>query len=183
MKDLEDIRLHLNELLSEVSVFPNRDLLVNISDVKCIKYDQKPIPIDTPVKSILKEAQIIEKKTGVSCLCVTYGTFSTTHNNTPIEAPIFLQHIESSIIKDSNTVEFTELGERDLNPFLKKYFDESIDEKEITNFESLKTKLGIPAASINESVSYIGNFDPKRYAFIRELKSLLTSEVYSNAII
>ena len=27
-----------------------------------------------------------------------------------IKAPIFLQHIESSIIKDSNTVEFTELG-------------------------------------------------------------------------
>ena len=183
MKDLEDIRLHLNELLSEVYVFPNRDLLVNISDVKCIKYNHDPIPIDTPIKSILKEAQIIEKKTGVSCLCVTYGTFSTTHNNTPIEAPIFLQHIESSIIKDSNTVEFTELGERELNPFIKKYFDESIDEKEITNFESLKTKLGMPATSLNESVSYIGNFDPKRYAFIRELKSLLTSEVYSNAII
>lgn len=183
MKNLEDIRLHLNELLSEVSVFPNRDLLVNISDVKCIKYYHEPIPIDTPIKSILKEAQIIEKKTGVSCLCVTYGTFSTTHNNTPIKAPIFLQHIESSIIKDSNTVEFTELGDRELNPFLKKYFDESIDEKEITNFESLKTKLGLPATSINKSDSYIGNFDPKRYAFIRELKSLLTSEAYSNAII
>ena len=183
MKDLEDIRLHLNELLSEVSVFPERDLLVNISDLKCIKYNHETIPIDTRVKSILREAQIFEKKTGVSCLCVTYGTFSTTHNNTPIEAPIFIQHIESSISKNSNTVEFTELGEKELNPFLKKYFDKSLDENQITNIESFKTKLGIPAISINESVSYIGNFDPKRYAFIRELKSLLTSEIYSNAII
>ena len=180
---MEDIKHHLRELLSEVSVFPKGDLLINLIDNKCVPYFDS-VEINSKLQKILNEARKLEKKTGVACLCRSFGTYTTTLRNESIVIPIFLQHVEANIHKSSNTVQFSTHGEKELNPYLKKHFNDSSHGNEIRDLIEFQHRYGLTKASVNHEDSFIGNFDPKRFAFIRELNSLIKSEdLYSNALI
>ena len=51
---MEDIRLHLIDLLSEVSIFPSKDLLISILSNKCIETQCEELPNSEALQSILK---------------------------------------------------------------------------------------------------------------------------------
>ena len=51
---MEDIKHHLRELLSEVSVFPKGDLLINLIDNKCVPYFDS-VEINSKLQKILNK--------------------------------------------------------------------------------------------------------------------------------
>tara|TARA_B100001287_G_scaffold274204_1_gene279059 strand:+ start:13927 stop:17166 length:3240 start_codon:yes stop_codon:yes gene_type:complete len=187
---LEDIRIHLVDLLSEVSIFPTRDLLVNLEENKCIPYRRDGLSNDEKVQSILREARAIERKTGVSPLCLAYGVYKHEHNGNSIKTPLFFRNVESDS-RNEKTILFKNLGEPELNPFIKKKFFNNRAVSSINNFEDLINCSLLSEKKIDNSKVYLGNFDPKRFAFIREIKNILEQpnshstalvEIYGNEV-
>ena len=133
-------------MLSEVSVFPKGDLLINLIDNKCVPYFDS-VAINSKLQKILNEARNLEKKTGVACLCRSFGTFTTTLRNESIVIPIFLQHVEANIHKNSNTVQFSTHGEKELNPYLKKHFNDSSHGNEIRDLIEFQHRYGLTKSS------------------------------------
>ncbi len=179
---MEDIRLHLIDLLSEVSIFPSKDLLISILSNKCIEIQHEELPNSEALQSILRASRAIERKTGVSPLCISQGTYKHEINGEDVETPIFLRNVEP-YETHSGSIRFNPVGELELNPYLKNLFLEKSSDT-FKNFESLELNSGIDKEKLNKSKSYIGNFDPRRFAFIREIKNLTHEDVcYSSALV
>ena len=181
---MEDIRIHLGDLLSEVSIFPPKDLLVNLGNAKCVPFKAEGLKNSGLIKSILRDSRATERKTGVTSLCVAFGTCNHKLKGEEIESPVFLQHVEVKSTDTESTI-FRPIGEMELNPFLKKLLLTEKPDKGINNFEELKEVIvKLNSGTLNEEKVYLGNFEPKRFAFIREIKTLLEpNQIYSNALI
>ena len=180
---MEDIKIHLIDLLSEVSIFPAKDLLVNVLDNKCLPYDKDSLPKNDTVQPILRESRAIERKTGVSPLCLAYGVYKHEIKGKTTETPVFLKHVEPTLT-NSETILFESTEELELNPFIKKIFGDDHVLSTLNNFDELiKTGL-VNEKKLDKSKVYLGNFDPKRFAFIREIKKLLEKDYnYSSALV
>lgn len=180
---MEDIRIHLVDLLSEVSIFPSKDLLVNVTGNKCLVYDKEGLSNNETAQSILRESRSIERKTGVSPLCLAYGVYKHKLNGKMTETPLFLRNVEPNLT-NSKTILFESTGELELNPFIKNLFSNDQALTTINNFDELINSELISEKKLDNSKVYIGNFDPKRFAFIREIKNLLEKENnYSSALV
>lgn len=180
---MEDIRIHLVDLLSEVSIFPLKDLLVNVLNNKCILFDEHGLSNDEKVQSILRESRATERKTGVSPLCSTHGVYKHILHGKMIQTPLFLRNVEPESINDK-TILFKSTGELEMNPYVKNLFFDDKSKITVNNIDELIKHARIDEEDIDRSKVYIGNFDPKRFAFIREIKNILKQESsYSNALI
>ena len=180
---MEDIRIHLIDLLSKASIFPSKDLLVNLLNNKCLPFDEDGLSNDKKAQAILKESRAIEKKTGVSPLCSTHGVYKHMLNGKTIETPLYLRNIEPVSINDK-TILFKSTGELEINPYVKNLLFNDESTIPVNNIDELIKSAQIDEENIDLSKVYIGNFDPKRFAFIREIKNILEQESsYSNALI
>ena len=180
---MEDIRIHLVDLLSEVSNFPAKDVLVNVLDSKCLPYDKDGLPNNETVQSILRESRAIERKTGVSPLCLAYGVYKHEINGKKTETPVFFKHIEPKLT-NSKTILFESTEKLELNPFIKKIFGDNHALSTLNNFDELINTGLVSEGKLEKSKVYLGNFDPKRFAFIREIKKLLEKDNnYSSALV
>mgnify|MGYP001169600213 CR=1 FL=1 len=179
---MEDIRLHLVDLLSEVTVFPSKDLLVSILSNKCIEIQDEELPNNEALQSILRASREIERKTGVSPLCISQGTYKHEIKGKDVETPIFLRNVEPYLTQ-SGSIRFDRVGELELNPYLKNLLLEKSSDT-FKNIEELELSSRIDKEKLDNSKSYIGNFDPRRFAFIREIKSLTQEDInYSSALV
>ena len=165
---MEDIKIHLVDLLPEVSIFPAKDLLVNVLDNKCLPYDKDGLPNNETVQSILRESRAIERKTGVSPLCLAYGVYKHEINGKTTETPVFFKHVEPKLT-NSKTILFESTEELELNPFIKKLFGDDHALSTLNNFDELINTGLVSHGELDKSKVYLGNFDPKRFAFIREI--------------
>ena len=180
---MEDIRKHLVDLLSEVSIFPSKDLLVNVLNNKCIDFSEDGVPDSDILQSILKESRAAERKTGVYPLCAAYGVYKHKLNGKETETPLLLRNIEPKLT-NSKVIQFEITGEPELNPFIKTLLRDDQSLVNINSFEKLISTAHIDEEKLDNSKVLLGNFDPKRYAFIREIKCLLEKENgYSSALI
>ena len=179
---MEDIRLHLADLLSEVTVFPSKDLLVSILSNKCIEIQDEELPNNGALQSILRASREIERKTGVSPLCISQGTYKHEIKGKDVETPIFLRNVEPYLTQ-SGSIRFDHVGELELNPYLKNLLLEKSSDT-FKKIEELELSSRIDKEKLDNSKSYIGNFDPRRFAFIREIKSLTQEDInYSSALV
>ena len=100
-------------------------------------------------------------------------------------SPIFLTPIEVKNDKTSKTFNISKLEDKKiLNPYLINLFEISNQmEDEIKDFESFIKILNIDDSDCEKDVSYIGNFHPKRFSFIREIEDLIDQKTdFSNAL-
>ena len=179
---MEDIRIHLVDLLSEVSIFPSKDLLVNVLNNKCIHFDEAGMPNNEILQSILRESRATERKTGVSPLCLAYGVYKHKLNGNEIETPLFLRNVEPNLT-NTKIIQFESTGALELNPFIKTLLRDEQSLIHINSFEQLIRTALIDEEKLDNSRVLLGNFDPKRFAFIREIKCLLEKEnSYSSAL-
>lgn len=179
---MEDIRIHLVDLLSEVSIFPSKDLLVNVLNNKCIHFDEAGMPNNEILQSILRESRATERKTGVSPLCLAYGVYKHKLNGNEIETPLFLRNVEPNLT-NTKILQFESTGALELNPFIKTLLRDEQSLIHINSFEQLIRTALIDEEKLDNSRVLLGNFDPKRFAFIREIKCLLEKEnSYSSAL-
>tara|TARA_B110000459_G_scaffold136247_1_gene148796 strand:+ start:1228 stop:4479 length:3252 start_codon:yes stop_codon:yes gene_type:complete len=184
LQDLEDIGSHLKDLLTEVSNFPSKDLLVNLNKERCIPFEGIALEPSPLLSSILKESSALERKTGVASLCTAQGIFSSDKAGAIISAPIFLQHVEAVLDRSTGNYNIENIGLRKLNPFIKSLFFKHDSDDDIFTLSDIQKKLITPKIRLQENEFYLGNFDPKRYAFIRELSTLTDQTTdFSNAVV
>lgn len=180
---LEHIRSHLRDLLAEVSLFPSKDLLVNLNNERCIPYLNEALNPSPVLLSILKKSRDIERKTGVTPLCTTLGVLSFEEEERTISAPIFIQHVDAELNKETGNYHLHEIGTRELNPYVKSLFFAKDSEEVIHTFSDVISKVTSHSITLHEDKSYLGNFDPKRFAFIREIGTLIEgTNGFSNAL-
>ena len=67
---MKEIVTFLKDLRDEVLIFPNNDLLVQINSKKTFEYVDRDVQDDSTLIKIIREARIIEKKTGINPTCV-----------------------------------------------------------------------------------------------------------------
>ena len=181
---MEDIRSHIEDLLSEVSIFPSKDLLVNLNKERCLLFENKTLQPSPLLSSILKESSALERKTGIASLCIAQGVLSFDKSGVIISSPIFLQQVEVASERSTGNYEFENIGLRRLNPYIKSLFFENDSDDAIFTFSDVEARIISQKITLQENELYLGNFDPKRYAFIRELSTLTgQSTDFSNAVV
>ena len=182
---MKDLVTFLKELRDDVLIFPNNDLLAHIDSKKTCAYSSEGIYDSGVLGSIVGSARVIEKKTGINPTCISEGIIRIESNAKMSLSPIFLTPIEIKNDKTSKTFNISKLEDKKiLNPYLINLFEISNQmEDEIKDFESFIKILNIDDSDCEKDVSYIGNFHPKRFSFIREIEDLIDQKTdFSNAL-
>jgi len=182
---LKDLVTFLKELRDDVLIFPSNDLLAHIDSKKTCAYSSEGIYDGVVLGSIVRSARVIEKKTGINPTCISEGIIQIESNAKISLSPIFLTPIEVKNDKTYKTFKISKLEDKKiLNPYLINLFEISNQmEDEIKDFESFIKILNIDDSDCEKDVSYIGNFHPKRFSFIREIEDLIDQKTdFSNAL-
>ena len=182
---MKEIVSFLKDLREEVLIFPSSDLLVHVDSNKTCKYEKNGDVDLQKLREILKKAHSLEKKSGINPICISKGIVRITNNSKTNIAPIFLIPVELEFIKSNDGYTLVELeDEKILNPYLVNQFkipaEQEASIKEIEDFQSL---CNVHAENCEKEVSFIGNFHPKRFSFLREIDELIVKENgYSDAL-
>ena len=182
---MKEIVSFLKDLREEVLIFPNSDLLVHIDSNKTCKYEKSGDLDLQKLRGILKKANSLERKSGINPICISKGIVRITNNFKTNIAPIFLIPVELEFIKSNDSYTLVELEEEKiLNPYLVNQFkipaEEEASIKEIEDFQSA---CNVHSEDCEEEISFVGNFHPKRFSFLREIDELIDKEKgYSDAL-
>ena len=182
---MKDLVTFLKELRDDVLIFPSNDLLAHIDSKKTCVFSSEGIYDDVLLGSIVRSARSIEKKTGINPTCISEGIIRIESNAKMNLSPIFLTPVEVKNDKTSKILKISKLEDKKiLNPYLINLFEISSQmEDEIKDFESFIKILNIDYLDCEKDVSYIGNFHPKRFSFIREIEDLIDQKTdFSNAL-
>ena len=175
---MKEIVTFLKDLRDEVLIFPNNDLLVQINSKKTFEYVDRDVQDDSTLIKIIREARIIEKKTGINPTCVSEGIIRIESNSKTTPTPVFLTPVEIHKNKITNTSKLVKMDdEKILNPYLISLFDISMETEGLINdFESFFRVLDVNPENCEKDISFIGNFHPKRFSFLREIEELIDEQ-------
>lgn len=182
---MKEIVSFLKELREEVLIFPNNDLLVHIDPKKTCKFETNENTDFQTLRKIIKTANSVEKKTGINPICISEGLVRLTSNSKTNLAPIFLIPVEIEINKACDDYKLIELEEsKILNPYLINHFSiKTSDEYSIKEIEDFQLICNVNPNDCEKDISFIGNFHPKRFSFLREIEELIDDKTsYSNAL-
>lgn len=182
---MKEIVSFLKELREEVLIFPNNDLLIHIDSKKTCKLETNENIDFQTLRKILRSANSVEKKTGINPICMSEGLVRLTSNSKTNLAPIFLIPVEIEINKACDDYKLIELEEEKiLNPYLINHFSINTSEEfSIKKIEDFQSVCKVNPNDCEKGISFIGNFHPKRFSFLREIEDLIDDKIsYSNAL-
>ena len=172
---LEEIVSVLKDLRKEVLIFPNNDILVNLSNKPKFNLQVSLDTADFTLKKIWREAINTEKNSGINPVCISEGTVLININSKEVVSPVFLNPIELVINSRNDKFSIFPLAaQKVLNPFLITHFKISLEEEKlISDFDEFIRRTKISPDLLDQEVKYIGNFHPKRFSFLREIEHLI----------
>ena len=182
---MKEIVALLKDLREEILIFPNNDLLVHIDSKKTHEHETKGNTDLQKLRKIIRSANFLEKKSGINPTCISEGLVRIHSNSKTNLAPIFLIPVEVEINKACDDYKLIELEEgKILNPYLINQFKiRANDESSIKEIEDFQLACKVNSDDCIKDISFIGNFHPKRFSFLREIEELLEEKNgYSDAL-
>ncbi len=182
---MKEIVSFLKELRKEVLIFPKNDLLVDIDSKITCKHEPNGNIDFQKLRKILRTAKFLEKKSGINPTCISEGLVRINSNSKTYLTPIFLIPVEIEINASCENYKLEELGEgKILNPYLINQFKiNAINESAIKEIEDFHLFCGVSPDDCVKDISFIGNFHPKRFSFLREIEELADeNNSYSDAL-
>ncbi len=189
------IQHSIQELADDLKRFNRNDVLVNFSDKEVFE-----VPIETTelvlkaegeLLQTFKKSQNIFRESGTSVFCLSKGILNWEWNGTTCVTPIFLCPASIKMDKVKKKFQISWANEEALlNPFLAFYF---LKEFEFVwpefnfsepNWEDLQTVLSERGFNFQiENKNHFGNFHHHRFAILRELESLSTTNDLSPVLL
>lgn len=129
----EATHFELEDFILEMTQLPQSDVLVHLSEEKCVFLAEKPqstftLSLDKKTTKLIRKATEIQKNSDVQSLSLAAYAFQWTWNNQAVETPLFLFPLEFKEHKLNQEIQFSQIGDSFLfNPFLKRIWKRDFD--------------------------------------------------------
>lgn len=177
----------IKQLLQEEVAFNANDNLVDITRANnktldfygSFTYMSQEVP-----KTLIREIRLEIKENGINPLCLSMGAALVRKNEKEYKTPILLTPLKIEADKVRNEVLFQKDGETFINPYLIRVLsnDFDLDTTELT-YDNVQSWLQEKGFEIDEKIQKIGSFHHHRYAIVKELEELLTSDSLSEPLL
>lgn len=173
--------------MQEAVAFNANDNLVDITgaDKKTVDFNGSfTFESEEVPNSLMREVRLESKENGVNPLCFAKGVVHIRKNEKAYRTPVLLSPLAMKQDRVKNQVNFETDGDAFINPYLMRVLSTDFDlDTADLNVDNLASWLQEKGFDLDLQIEKIGSFHHHRYAIVKELEELLSSDSFSEPLL